>query len=147
MPGSVICLCIYYITRLDSPATHLVQSNFNFGSKRGLQAALPVLLFSEFNQINFGYFDPENVFKITKKNNYRGEQTDILAKKRYWSLPVQCCKRLCVPNHQCFRSQTASTGEYALPTIVFSIFVFCHRSIHQFPQSVLSISSFGPFAN
>ena len=39
-----------------------------------------VLPFSKLNKTFFGYFDPENIFKILKINDFRGEITDISAK-------------------------------------------------------------------
>ena len=40
-----------------------------------------VLPFSKLNYKFFGYFDPEFFFSIVKISNFRGEQTDISAKK------------------------------------------------------------------
>ena len=40
-----------------------------------------VLLFSKLNKIFFGFFDPGNIFLDKKINNFRGELTDISAKK------------------------------------------------------------------
>ena len=40
-----------------------------------------VLLFSKLNDFFFGYFDPENIFLIIEINNFRGDLTDISAKK------------------------------------------------------------------
>ena len=46
----------------------------------------PVLLFSKLNKIFFGYFDPEMSFTIMKNNNFKGELTDISAKKEVLSM-------------------------------------------------------------
>ena len=40
-----------------------------------------MLLFSKLNKISFGYFDPENIILDNKINNFRGDLTDISAKK------------------------------------------------------------------
>ena len=40
-----------------------------------------VFLFSKLNIMCSGYFDPENVFVIVKINNFRGDLTDVLAKR------------------------------------------------------------------
>ena len=39
-----------------------------------------VLLFSKFNKMFVGYFDPENFILDNKINNFRGDLTDISAK-------------------------------------------------------------------
>ena len=40
-----------------------------------------MLLFSKLNKMCFGYFDPEIFYQIMKINNFRGDLTDISAKK------------------------------------------------------------------
>ena len=44
-------------------------------------ACRDVLSFTNFNKIFFRYFDPENVFNIKKRNNFRGDLTDVSAEK------------------------------------------------------------------
>ena len=45
-----------------------------------------MLPFSKLNKILFGYFDPEKIFLDNKINNFRGELTDISAKKEALAL-------------------------------------------------------------
>ena len=40
-----------------------------------------MLLFSKLNKIFFGYFDPENILLDNEKKIFRGELTDISARK------------------------------------------------------------------
>ena len=56
-----------------------------------------MLLFSNLNKIFFGYFDAENIFKITKTINYRGDLTDVSAKKEAPSVTSSLLLR--IPEH------------------------------------------------
>ena len=40
-----------------------------------------MLPFSKLNKMFFGYFDPENIFLVNEKINFRGDLTDNSAKK------------------------------------------------------------------
>ena len=44
-----------------------------------------MLLFSNLNEMLFGYFDPEKIPLIIKINDFWGALTDVSAKKNHWS--------------------------------------------------------------
>ena len=48
-----------------------------------LAGLVAVFLFSKYNNLFFGYFDPENIFFRCQKKN-PGYLTDISAKKKHW---------------------------------------------------------------
>ena len=48
-------------------------------SSKVMERLCAVKFFSKFNYFIFGYFDPTNVFFITKINNFRGDLSGISA--------------------------------------------------------------------
>ena len=94
-PSILSLIVIYRINVSQQHVTKLLENNITAvylnTKKRRQNRWTAVLPFSKLKKIFFGYFDPEHVFEIMKINNFRGELTDISAKRNtvvHWTESV-----------------------------------------------------------